>query len=55
MIKDKQSWDECAKDCPGINQGKLWSVEEIEENKKKYVENTPLHKEDVEKLILEEQ
>ena len=51
MIKDEKTWNECAKDCPGINKGKLWSVEEIEENRKKYVENIPLRKEEVEEMI----
>lgn len=51
MIKDKEIWEECARECPGMNKGRLWIVEEIEKNKAAYVENTPLHKEDVEKLI----
>lgn len=54
MIADKETWDDCAKDCPGMNKGELWSVEVIEENKRKYVENVPLHKEEVEALIEEE-
>lgn len=51
MIKDEQTWNECAADCPGMNKGKVWPVEEIEKCKKAYVENTPLHREDVEELI----
>ena len=54
MIKDKQTWDECAKECPGMNRGKVWPVEEIEKNKTEYVQNRPLKKEEVEKLIEEE-
>lgn len=54
MIKDKDTWEECAKDCPGINKGKIWTVEEIEKNKHDYVANKPLKKEEVEKLIEEE-
>lgn len=51
MIQDKATWEECGKDCPGINKGKLWSYSEIEKNKKAYDDNKPLHKEEVERLI----
>ena len=51
MIKDKETWNECAKECPGMNKGKLWPPEEIEKNRKAYVENEPLHKEEVEAII----
>ncbi|WP_407426538.1 YkgJ family cysteine cluster protein [Treponema sp.] len=53
MIEDKKTWEECSKDCPGINnkQGKLWSYDEIEINKKAYDENTPLTRSEVESLI----
>ena len=56
MLKDKNTWEECAKDCPGMNNknGKLWSVEEIEKNKNAYDSNKPLTKSQVEKLISEE-
>ena len=37
-----------------MNKGRLWTLEEIEANRKAYDENTPLHKEDVEKLIAAE-
>ncbi len=51
MLKDKETWDECAKECPGMNKGKTWTKEEIEENKSGYVRNIPLKKEEVEALI----
>lgn len=51
MIADEKTWNECGQDCPGINKGKLWSREEIEKNKETYVNNQPLHKEDVEELM----
>lgn len=54
MIESEESWNECARDCPGMNKGKLWPCEVIEENKKKYVENLPLHREEVLELIKEE-
>ena len=54
MIADEKTWNECAAECPGMNKGRLWPVEEIEANKKAYVENEPLHREEVEKLIAEE-
>ena len=48
MLEDRKTWDECAAECPGMNKGRVWSFEEIEENLKKYDENKPLHKEDLE-------
>ena len=54
MIKDKQMWDECAKECPGMNKGKIWSFEQIEQNRKMYENNKPLTKKQVLKLIEEE-
>ena len=54
MVANKQTWDECAAECPGMNKGKHWSFEEIEENKKRYIQNVPLKKEEVEALIQEE-
>ncbi len=51
MIEDKKTWDDCAKDCPGINKGHLWNNEEIELNCHKYTENIPLKKEEVYELI----
>ena len=51
MIADEKTWNECAQDCPGMNKGRLWSVEEIEENKRAYDENKPLHREEVEEMI----
>ena len=51
MINDKETWLECAKECPGINKGKKWNIEEIEKNKSAYVHNIPLKKEEVEELI----
>lgn len=49
MTEDRATWDECAKECPGMNQGKLWSKEEIEANRKAYSENTPIHIEEFNK------
>lgn len=54
MVQDKKMWDECAKDCPGMNKGKLWTYEEIEENRKAYVANKPLTRKQTEELIAEE-
>lgn len=54
MIEDRKTWNECAQECPGMNKGRLWSFEEIEENRKAYEANTPLHREEVEKLMQEE-
>lgn len=54
MVKDEQMWNECAQDCPGMNKGMLHSYEEIEETRKKYVENIPLRKEEVEEIMKNE-
>lgn len=42
MVKEKADWDECAKDCPGMNSGPVHSKEEIEKAAKEYKENIPL-------------
>ena len=51
MLEDKATWDECAKDCPGMNSGELWSRDFIEACKKAYDENPPLTKEEFEVLL----
>ena len=51
MLADKETWNECAKGCPGMNKGKLWSKEEIEKNKEQYVQNKPLTREEYMKLV----
>lgn len=48
MLSDRKEWDACAKDCPGINKGRLWSFEEIEEQRKLYDSIVPLRKKDFE-------
>lgn len=55
MLEDQQIWNDCAKDCPGMNKGKLWTFEEIEKSKTAYDSNIPLKKEEVEELIRLEQ
>ena len=55
MLEEKSVWDDCAKDCPGMNCGHHWTFEEIEENRRKYVANIPLKKEEVEQLIKAEE
>lgn len=47
MVKSQEMWDDCAKDCPGMNKGRKWTYEEIEEQKQKYDANTPLKREDL--------
>ncbi len=47
MLASKRDWDDCEKDCPGINKGKLWSVEEIEKQKALYDSIRPVHKSDL--------
>ena len=46
IVKDKSMWDECSADCPGMNNGRLWSKKEIESYSTQYADNTPLDQED---------
>lgn len=36
ILESKDAWESCGKGCPGIDRGKLHSLEEIEERKKQY-------------------
>lgn len=51
MLENRKTWDECAADCPGMNKGRLWTFEEIEENRKAYDSNKPLFMEEVLEII----
>lgn len=51
MLEDRAIWDDCAKECPGMNKGRVWSLEEIEKNKTAYDDNKPLHKEELEEEL----
>ena len=51
ILKDKEAWDAESSDCPGINNGKLNSKEQIEFSRYKYENNHPLRKEEVQKCI----
>lgn len=42
MIANRETWNDCAKDCPGINSGRLWTKEEIEGQKAEYDANIPM-------------
>lgn len=42
MVAEKSSWDECAKDCPGMNYGKLHLREEISQAASEYKNNIPI-------------
>ena len=55
MLRDRETWESCAADCPGMNSGKLWSRDEIEENRRKYDANRPLRRDEVMRLIGEEE
>ena len=51
MIKDRHTWDDCAKECPGMNKGRLWTLDEIRENERAYARNEPLTREQAEELM----
>ena len=42
ILKDKDSWNNESKSCPGINKGKIWSKESIEKECSNYVANVPI-------------
>ena len=47
LLKDKKSWDNAAKTCPGMNNGEFHSYEEINKTVKAYRQNIPLKKVDL--------
>lgn len=42
ILKNNESWNEIAKECPGFNKGRLWTKEEIDEQRTAYVHNEPI-------------
>lgn len=54
MLKDQKTWNDCAKDCPGMNGGKLWTYDEISKNERAYARNQPLLRKDAEYLMKQE-
>lgn len=42
ILKDKETWNEIAKECPGFNKGRLWTKDEIEQQRIEYVHNNPI-------------
>ncbi|MBR1911232.1 MAG: YkgJ family cysteine cluster protein [Treponema sp.] len=46
IVRDKAMWDDCARDCPGMNSGRVWTKQEIESSSKQYAENVPLQLEE---------
>lgn len=42
LLKDKDSWNNEKKSCPGINQGRRWSFEEINYQNALYKHNNPI-------------
>ncbi len=47
IVRDKSMWDDCASDCPGMNNGRLWTKEEIEKSSRLYELNVPLQKDEL--------
>ncbi len=50
LLKDEQSWNDAAKDCPGMNNGEFHPYEEIIEKVSAYRRNVPLKRQDIEIL-----
>lgn len=53
IVESRESWDDCAKDCPGMNKGALHSFEEIDSAQKRYLENLPIEREEFLKIVSE--
>ena len=51
IIKDAETWNDCAKECPGMNKGRKWTFEEIDAQKRRYDENIPLERSEFEKMF----
>ena len=47
ILKDRGQWEVCAESCPGMGTGRLWTKDEIERERKKYEQNLPLRKTDL--------
>ena len=50
IVQDRKTWDEIAKECPGMNRGQIWDADFIEKTKSEYEKNVPITKEEVEEL-----
>lgn len=48
VVESRESWEEEAADCPGINKGEVHTKEEIEENLKEYLKEERIRRECVE-------
>ena len=44
ILRNKETWDKEAVECPGINKGNIISFEEIQKSKELYENNFPLRK-----------
>lgn len=53
MLESREEWDSCARDCPGINApgGRLWTKEEIEEQRAAYDAIVPLSRAEAEAMM----
>ena len=50
ILKDKEIWEDCARECPGMNRGKLFSKSEIKKIRAKFNKNIPITKEQFDRL-----
>lgn len=53
IVESKESWQDCAKDCPGMNKGERHSFEEIDSAQKRYLGNLPIEREEFLKVVSE--
>ena len=42
ILDEREMWENCGRDCPGINSGRIWNKTEIEQQRKMYELNEPI-------------
>jgi Fe-S-cluster containining protein len=51
LLESKKSWDDEAKECPGINSGAMHNFEDIMSAKNEYANNIPLKKNELKSIL----
>ena len=54
LVESAESWKENAAECPGMNKGRLWTLEEIEANRIAYEENIPIEQTEFSAIIAQQ-
>ncbi|MBQ9630673.1 MAG: YkgJ family cysteine cluster protein [Treponema sp.] len=51
ILKDRETWEECAAECPGMNNGRLFTKVEIKEIRSRFNKNIPITKEQAKRFF----